>query len=121
MPEHTATRIPGDIDERFRATGVNLSELFAAPHLSSSLGVRIEAAAPDRVVATMVLDASWADGLSRRGACSVLAETVGSIGAILLAGPERLAVGVDLNLTHHHDLPPGPPRRSRCPRRPGPT
>jgi uncharacterized protein (TIGR00369 family) len=102
------TRIDADLAEAFAAAGIDLGALFAAEHLTSSLGMRIESAAPEQVVATVAMEGPlWADGLSRRGGCAILAETVGSIGAILLAGPHRLAVGVDLNLTHYQELPTG--------------
>ena len=36
-----------------------------------------------------------------------MAETLGSIGAMLHAGPGRYAVGVDLNATHHRSATSG--------------
>ena len=40
-------------------------------------------------------------GLLHGGASVVLAETLGSIGAALHAGPDRVAVGLDINASHH--------------------
>jgi uncharacterized protein (TIGR00369 family) len=40
-------------------------------------------------------------GLLHGGASVALAETLGSIGAALHAGPGKLVVGVDINATHH--------------------
>ena len=40
-------------------------------------------------------------GLLHGGASVVLAETLGSIGSALHAGPSRIAVGLDINATHH--------------------
>jgi 1,4-dihydroxy-2-naphthoyl-CoA hydrolase len=40
-------------------------------------------------------------GLLHGGASVALAETLGSVGAALHAGPEKLVVGVDINATHH--------------------
>ena len=40
-------------------------------------------------------------GLLHGGASVVLAETLGSIGAALHAGPAGIAVGLDINATHH--------------------
>jgi uncharacterized protein (TIGR00369 family) len=37
----------------------------------------------------------------------VLAETLGSVGAMLHGGPGKLAVGVDLNCTHHRSIRSG--------------
>lgn len=46
-------------------------------------------------------------GLLHGGASAVLAETLGSVGAVLHAGPDRIAVGVDLNITHHRAVRSG--------------
>ena len=35
------------------------------------------------------------------GASVVLAETMGSFGSVLHAGPGRVAVGIEINATHH--------------------
>jgi uncharacterized protein (TIGR00369 family) len=40
-------------------------------------------------------------GLLHGGASVVLAESLGSIGSALHAGPSRVAVGLDINATHH--------------------
>jgi uncharacterized protein (TIGR00369 family) len=40
-------------------------------------------------------------GLLHGGANVVLAESLGSIGTALHAGPDRMVVGVDINATHH--------------------
>ncbi len=37
----------------------------------------------------------------------MLAETLGSVGAMLHGGPSKIAVGVDLNCTHHRGLRSG--------------
>jgi uncharacterized protein (TIGR00369 family) len=46
-------------------------------------------------------------GLLHGGASAALAETLGSVGAMLHAGPGRYAVGVDLNATHHRSATSG--------------
>lgn len=40
-------------------------------------------------------------GLLHGGASAVLAETLGSVASAMHAGADRIAVGVDLNITHH--------------------
>ncbi|MGI8701008.1 MAG: PaaI family thioesterase [Nocardioidaceae bacterium] len=66
------------------------------------LGIAIVEASPSRVVATMPVEGNTQPfGLLHGGASCVLAESVGSIGATLHALPERVAVGTDLNATHH--------------------
>ena len=70
--------------------------------LNHKMGVKILEASADRVVATMPVEGNTQPyGLLHGGASVVLAETLGSIGAALHAGPERVAVGLDINATHH--------------------
>ena len=54
-------------------------------------------------------------GLLHGGASAVLAETLGSVGAVLHAGEGRIAVGVDLNVTHHRAVTSGVRHRGRHP------
>jgi uncharacterized protein (TIGR00369 family) len=57
---------------------------------------------PDRVVGRMPVEGNTQPyGLLHGGASVVLAESLGSIGAALHAGPSRIAVGLDINATHH--------------------
>ena len=46
-------------------------------------------------------------GLLHGGASVVLAETLGSFGAALHAGPERIAVGIEISATHHRSATSG--------------
>jgi 1,4-dihydroxy-2-naphthoyl-CoA hydrolase len=56
----------------------------------------------ERVVATMPVEGNTQPfGLLHGGASVVLAETLGSIGSAIHAYPEKIAVGVDINATHH--------------------
>jgi len=66
------------------------------------LGMRLEEARPERVVATMPVDARTHQpfGILHGGASVALAETVASIGASLNAGPGRAAVGMEINANH---------------------
>ncbi len=76
---------------------------------ASSVGTLVErmeievlAASPDKVVARMPVQGNTQPyGLLHGGASVVLAETLGSIGSALHAGPDRIAVGLDINATHH--------------------
>ena len=66
------------------------------------MGIEIVEATPERVVGTMPVEGNTQPyGLLHGGASAVLAETLGSVGAALHSAPERLPVGVDLNVTHH--------------------
>jgi len=70
--------------------------------LMSRMHIEIIEAGPDRVVGTMPVEGNTQPyGLLHGGASAVLAETLGSIGSALHAGPDRIAVGLDLNATHH--------------------
>jgi len=70
--------------------------------LDQKMGIEIIEASPERVVGTMPVDGNrQAAGILHGGANVVLAELLGSVGAWLHAGPDRMTVGVDINATHH--------------------
>ena len=70
--------------------------------LMHRMGIEVVEASPDRLVATMpVAGNTQPSGLLHGGASVVLAETLGSIGAALHAGPGKAVVGLDINATHH--------------------
>ena len=67
----------------------------------------IEASA-ERLVATMPVEGNTQPaGLLHGGASVVLAESLGSIGAQIHAGPTRKVVGIDINATHHRSARSG--------------
>ncbi|MFD7454244.1 PaaI family thioesterase [Kitasatospora sp. NPDC059827] len=99
--------VPQDVLDHFAKLGVN-PETFSGGHLGEKLGIRIVEASGDRVVGTMPVEGNQQPyGLLHGGASAALAETLGSIGAMLHAGPGRYAVGVDLNATHHRSATSG--------------
>ena len=70
--------------------------------LGKKMGIEFLEATPERLVARMpVAGNTQPFGLLHGGASVVLAETIGSIGANLHAGEGRIAVGLDINATHH--------------------
>ncbi len=70
--------------------------------LGEKMGIEFLEASPQRVVGRMpVAGNTQPFGLLHGGASVVLAESLGSIGAVLHAGEGRIAVGVDINATHH--------------------
>lgn len=102
MGEHTAPKFPQEIIDEYAALGVDLPALFSAGHLGERMGVQIVEASADRVVGTMPVEGNTQPyGLLHGGASAVLAETLGSVGSMLHGGATKLAVGVDLNCTHH--------------------
>ena len=69
--------------------------------LDDKLGIRIIDFDPDRLVATMPVEGNQQPfGLLHGGATCSLVETIGSWAAMLGAGPERKAVGIELNATY---------------------
>lgn len=105
MGEHTTPTFPQEIIDEYATLGVDLPALFSAGHLGERMGVTVIEASADRVVATMPVEGNTQPyGLLHGGASAVLAETIGSIGSMLHGGPSKLAVGVDLNCTHHRGV-----------------
>ena len=76
--------------------------------LGIKMGIEMIEASPQRLVATMPVEGNTQPfGLLHGGASVVLAETLGSIGTALHAGPTRMSVGVDINATHHKSATSG--------------
>lgn len=72
------------------------------------MGVEILALDPDHTVARMpVAGNTQPYGLLHGGASAVIAESVGSIAAALYAGPDRLALGIELSASHHRSVRTG--------------
>ncbi|MFM9098906.1 MAG: PaaI family thioesterase [Actinomycetota bacterium] len=76
--------------------------------LDKKMGIEIIEATPERLVGTMPVEGNTQPlGLLHGGANVVLAESLGSIGTQLHAGPTRRIVGVDINATHHKSTTSG--------------
>jgi uncharacterized protein (TIGR00369 family) len=76
--------------------------------LDDRLGITYIEATVDRVVARMpVAGNTQVYGMLHGGASCALAEAVGSCAAALCAGPGRMAVGIELNATHHRPVGSG--------------
>jgi uncharacterized protein (TIGR00369 family) len=70
--------------------------------LPGRMGIKIVEASPQRVVGTMPVEGNTQPyGILHGGASCVLAETLGSLGSALQAGPGRYTVGIEINATHH--------------------
>ncbi|HLU26846.1 MAG TPA: hotdog fold thioesterase [Glycomyces sp.] len=99
---------PAAVLEEFAELGVDLDALFSAGALGERMGIEVTHASPERVTGTMPVEGNTQPyGLLHGGASAVLAETLGSVGAMLHGGPKRIAVGVDLNVTHHRGVRSG--------------
>ncbi|MEH0543683.1 hotdog fold thioesterase [Streptomyces sp. B21-105] len=102
MGEQHHVKFPQEVIDEYAALGVDILALFSAGHLGTRMGVQILEASAERVVATMPVEGNTQPyGLLHGGASAVLAETIGSVGAMLHGGSSKIAVGVDLNCTHH--------------------
>jgi uncharacterized protein (TIGR00369 family) len=76
--------------------------------LDQKMGIEIIEATPSRLVGTMPVEGNTQPlGLLHGGANVVLAESLGSVGTQLHAGPTRRIVGVDINATHHKSATSG--------------
>jgi len=83
-------------------------EQASADTLSGRMGIKIIEASPGRVVGTMpVAGNTQPYGLLHGGASCVLAESLGSLGAALHAGPDRVTVGIEISATHHRGATQG--------------
>lgn len=73
-----------------------------AQSLVARLGIRILEASGERVVGSMPVEGNTQrHGRLHGGASVALAETLGSMGSALYAGPARVALGIEINATHH--------------------
>jgi 1,4-dihydroxy-2-naphthoyl-CoA hydrolase len=83
-------------------------EQVSANTLSGRMGIKIVEASPGRVVGTMpVAGNTQPYGLLHGGASCVLAESLGSLGAALHAGTDRVTVGIEISATHHRGTAKG--------------
>lgn len=77
--------------------------------LNERMGVEMVELSPERLVATMPVEGNTQPfGLLHGGASVVLAESLGSVGAQMHAQKlGKVAVGVDINATHHRSATEG--------------
>lgn len=93
--------------------GLTVEELIASMpegmgRLNEKMGIELTEVTPERVVGTMPVEGNTQPmGLLHGGASVVLAESLGSIGSAIHAHPEKVAVGVDINATHHRSATSG--------------
>ncbi|RAY16603.1 aromatic compound degradation protein PaaI [Actinomadura craniellae] len=66
------------------------------------MGVELVEISAERMVGRMPVKGNTQPfGLLHGGASCVLAESLGSVGAALSAGPGKIALGIEINATHH--------------------
>jgi uncharacterized protein (TIGR00369 family) len=91
-------------------TDTSLAALQHMPkdNLISRMGIEIVSITAPQAIGTMPVEGNTQPyGLLHGGASAVLAETLGSLAAMAHAGEGRMAVGVDLNITHHRSVREG--------------
>lgn len=70
--------------------------------LGEKMGIELTEVTAERVVGRMPVDGNTQPfGLLHGGASVVLAESLGSVGAMMHAGEGKIAVGIEINATHH--------------------
>jgi 1,4-dihydroxy-2-naphthoyl-CoA hydrolase len=70
--------------------------------MGEHMGLVITEASPQRMVGSIPVERNTQPyGLLHGGASVALAETLGSVGSALAAGPNRVAVGIEINASHH--------------------
>ena len=76
--------------------------------MAERMGITVSFATANKVVGHMPVEGNTQPfGLLNGGASMALAETLGSVGAHLHAGPTRSVVGIDINGTHHRSVTSG--------------
>lgn len=76
--------------------------------LAERMGIEVLEIGPERTVGRMPVDGNTQPyGLLHGGASAVLAESLGSIASALHAGADRIALGLELNCTHHKAMRTG--------------
>lgn len=89
---------------------LTIDETTAGGTLALAMGITLTEASPERVVGTMPVKGNTQPyGLLHGGASCVLAETLGSVGAALHGARtgRPVALGVDINATHHRAVRDG--------------
>lgn len=90
------TQPPAELDPMQAMAAMSAGTLLERMH------IELTEVSPERVVGRMPVEGNTQPyGLLHGGASVVLAESLGSIGSALVAGPDRVAVGLDINATHH--------------------
>lgn len=94
----TTDNTPGGTPPGFPEPG----SMDAVGQFTSRIGIQLVELRPERVVGTIPVEGNRQPyGLLHGGANAALAETLGSVAAVLNAPEGRAAVGLELSCTHH--------------------
>jgi 1,4-dihydroxy-2-naphthoyl-CoA hydrolase len=106
----TGPQMPaGDAPQPRPVPEFDLSTMARSP-LIDAMGIAVVSASPETLVGTMPVEGNTQPyGLLHGGASCVLAESLGSVGAAMHAAQLHggIAVGVDINATHHKGVRDG--------------
>jgi 1,4-dihydroxy-2-naphthoyl-CoA hydrolase len=95
---------PADVSGSLPDSVAELAPQFAhAPGgtLMAKIGLEFLTVEPGRVVARIPVEGNTQPyGLLHGGATAALLETIGSFGSAMAAGPDRLVMGIELNVNH---------------------
>jgi 1,4-dihydroxy-2-naphthoyl-CoA hydrolase len=81
---------------------------YGLGELAERMGMKLIEVSANKTIGTMPVQGNRQPlGLLNGGANAILAETLGSIAANVAAYPDRVAVGVDINVTHHKGVKDG--------------
>jgi uncharacterized protein (TIGR00369 family) len=91
-------------------------------HIHERLGIEIVTASTEKVVGTMPVEGNTQPfGALHGGASVVLAESLGSIGSAIHAGPGASVAGIEINASHHRPAMSGAVTGTATPLRLGKT
>jgi 1,4-dihydroxy-2-naphthoyl-CoA hydrolase len=100
--------LPEEVDESKQFEDLLHDVYSTGGRLGEKLGIRFTEISAQRLVATMPVEGNTQPaGLLHGGASAALAESLGSVGAAVHAGPGAMVVGVDINATHHRSARSG--------------
>jgi 1,4-dihydroxy-2-naphthoyl-CoA hydrolase len=90
------------VTESAPPTAFDIEQLARSPFIDR-MGIQFVQLGPELLIGTMPVEGNTQPyGLLHGGASCVLAETLGSVGAAMHAfGMGKIALGIDLNATHH--------------------
>jgi uncharacterized protein (TIGR00369 family) len=102
MTDTTDAPDPAPTASEDHLAGVAAMAAMNPDSLMDKMNIEVVEATAERLVATMPVEGNTQPyGLLHGGASVVLAESLGSMGAALHAGPGKAVVGLDINATHH--------------------
>ncbi|EDY51044.1 conserved hypothetical protein [Streptomyces clavuligerus] len=104
MGDESPVKFPQEVIDEYTALGVDLPTLFSAGSIGNRMGIRVQEVSAERVVGDHAGGGATPQpygSAARRRLGGASWRPWGSLGAMLHGGSSRMAVGVDLNCTHH--------------------